>query len=1100
MPRRKDLESVLIIGSGPIVIGQACEFDYSGTQACKALREEGLRVVLINSNPATIMTDPELADATYVEPLTVEVLDKVLAQEKVSAILPTLGGQTGLNLAMAASKAGLLAKHHVELLGATVATIEMAEDRELFKQAMARIGLSCPRSRMVHSVAEARACVDDTGFPAILRPSFTMGGSGGGIAYNRAELDRMVQFGLDQSPVHSILIEESVLGWKEYELEVVRDAKDNAVIVCSIENLDPMGVHTGDSITVAPAMTLTDKEYQRMRDASIAILREIGVTTGGSNVQFAVDPKTGRMLVIEMNPRVSRSSALASKATGFPIAKIATKLAIGYTLDELANDITRVTPASFEPTIDYVVVKWPRFAFEKFPSATPVLGPQMKSVGEAMAIGRTFREALGKAIRSLETGRAGFDLPMQALGDDLAAIKRALGIPSPDRLYQVGRGFQLGLTIERAHELTRIDRWFLHHVHAIATAERSLAGTSLAELTTGADDAAPGDALRRYKRMGLSDRRIAALTGSTEAAVRGARHAAGVRPVYKRVDTCGGELASFTPYMYSSYEDECEAQPTDRRKVMILGGGPNRIGQGIEFDYCCVHAAMALREEGIESIMVNCNPETVSTDYDTSDRLYFEPLTLEDVLEICDVEKPWGVIVQFGGQTPLKLAVALAEAGVPILGTSADAIDRAEDRERFGAVMTKLGLRAPRWGIARSLDEARRVAAEIGFPVMVRPSYVLGGRAMERVYDARGLEDYFLRVMGSGLTGGLAGGSIAGSRGGRDESSTVGFPLLIDEFLADAVELDVDVVADHTGAVVVGGVMEHIEEAGIHSGDSACALPPYSLPADLIDEVKRQARVLATELAVVGLMNTQFAIHGGEVYVLEVNPRASRTIPFVSKAIGKPLAKIAAKVMSGRTLAELAMTEIEPRHVSVKEVVFPFVKFEGVDTILGPEMRSTGEVMGIDTDFARAFMKSWIASGGRVPTSGTAFLSVREADKPALVEIARRLVDLGFELVATHGTAAHLRAAGLVVGGINKVFEGRPHCVDAMDNREIELVINTTEGAEAIQDSVSLRRAALMNGIAYQTTLRGAHAALEAIAVAKRGDLRVTSLQGYARR
>jgi len=1089
MPRRKDLESVLIIGSGPIVIGQACEFDYSGTQACKALREEGLRVVLINSNPATIMTDPDLADATYVEPLTVEVLDKVLAHEKVSAILPTLGGQTGLNLAMAASKAGLLAKHRVELLGATVATIEMAEDRELFKQAMGRIGLACPRSTMVHSVSEARACVDEIGFPAILRPSFTMGGSGGGIAYNRGELDRMVQFGLDQSPVHSILIEESVLGWKEYELEVVRDAKDNAVIVCSIENLDPMGVHTGDSITVAPAMTLTDKEYQRMRDAAIAVMREIGVTTGGSNVQFAVDPRTGRMLVIEMNPRVSRSSALASKATGFPIAKIAAKLAIGYTLDELDNDITRVTPASFEPTIDYVVVKWPRFAFEKFPSATPVLGPQMKSVGEAMAIGRTFREALGKAIRSLETGRAGFDLPMLALGDDLAAIERAMSIASPDRLFQIGRGFQLGLTIERAHELTRIDPWFLHHIHSIALAEQALAGRTLASLSAGtagsSSAGSSGDELRRCKRLGLSDRRIAALTGATEGAVRAARHAANVRPVYKRVDTCGAELQSFTQYFYSTYEDECEARPSDRRKVMILGGGPNRIGQGIEFDYCCVHAAMALREEGIESIMVNCNPETVSTDYDTSDRLYFEPLTLEDVLAICDVEQPWGVIVQFGGQTPLKLAVALAEAGVPILGTSADAIDRAEDRERFGAVMAKLGLRAPRWGIARSLDEARRVAAEIGFPVMVRPSYVLGGRAMERVYDPRGLEDYFTRVMGGG---------------GRDESSTVGFPLLIDHFLADAVELDVDVVADHTGAVVVGGVMEHIEEAGIHSGDSACALPPYSLPADIIDEVKRQARVLATELGVVGLMNTQFAIHGGEVFVLEVNPRASRTIPFVSKAIGKPLAKIAAKVMTGRTLAELNMIEIEPRHVSVKEVVFPFVKFEGVDTILGPEMRSTGEVMGIDTDFARAFMKCWIAAGGRVPTRGTAFLSVREADKPALVEIARRLVNLGFELVATHGTAAHLRTAGLTVRGINKVLEGRPDCVDAMNNREIALVINTTEGTQAIQDSVSLRRAALMNGIAYQTTLRGARAALEAIAVAKRGDIRVTSLQTYARR
>jgi carbamoyl-phosphate synthase large subunit len=1079
MPRRSDLESVLIIGSGPIVIGQACEFDYSGTQACKALREEGLRVVLVNSNPATIMTDPELADATYVEPLTVEVIDKVLAREKVTAILPTLGGQTGLNLAMAAHKAGLLAKHEVELLGASVASIEMAEDRELFKQAMARIGLQCPRSRLVSSVEEARAAIDEIGFPAILRPSFTLGGSGGGIAYNRSELDRMVQFGLDQSPVRSILVEESVLGWKEFELEVVRDGKDNAVIICSIENLDPMGVHTGDSITVAPAMTLTDKEYQRMRDASIAIMREIGVTTGGSNVQFAVDPRTGRMLVIEMNPRVSRSSALASKATGFPIAKIAAKLAIGYTLDELKNDITRVTPASFEPTIDYVVVKWPRFAFEKFPSARPVLGPQMKSVGEVMSIGRTFREALGKAIRSLETGRAGFDLPLAAAESDLAALERAIAIASPERLFQVGRAFQLGLSIERAHELTRIDPWFLHHVHAIATAEQALAGRPLAEI---------GPELRRVKRMGMSDRRLAALTGAAEAEVRAARHAAGIRPVYKRVDTCGAEFEAHTPYLYSSYEDECEARPTDRRKVIILGGGPNRIGQGIEFDYCCVHASMALREEGIETIMVNCNPETVSTDYDTSDRLYFEPLTLEDVLEICDLERPWGVIVQFGGQTPLKLAVALAQAGVPILGTSADAIDRAEDRERFGEVMQKLALHAPRWGIARSLDEARRCAAEIGFPVMVRPSYVLGGRAMERIYDAHGLEGYFQRVLGGG----------GGPGGGRDESAMVGFPLLIDQFLADAVELDVDVVADRTGAVIVGGVMEHIEEAGIHSGDSACALPPYSLPADIVDEVKRQARLLATELGVVGLMNVQFAVVGGDVFVLEVNPRASRTIPFVSKAIGRPLAKIGAKVMAGRTLAELEMTEVEPRHVSVKEVVFPFVKFEGVDTLLGPEMRSTGEVMGIDTDFPRAFMKSCLASGTRLPTSGTAFLSVRDQDKPAAVEIARRLVHLGFKLVATHGTAAVLRQAGLDVRGVNKVLEGRPHCVDAMDNREVQLVINTTEGAQAILDSQSLRRAALMNNIAYQTTLRGAKAALEAIAVAKRGDLRVTPLQRYA--
>jgi carbamoyl-phosphate synthase large subunit len=1097
VPRRQDLKSILIIGSGPIVIGQACEFDYSGTQACKALREEGLRVVLINSNPATIMTDPELADATYVEPLTVEVLDKVLAKEKVDAVLPTLGGQTGLNLAMAAWKDGILQKHDVELLGANAKSIEMAEDRELFKQAMARIGLQCPRSALVTSIAEAREAVGDIGFPTILRPSFTLGGSGGGIAYNKAELDRMVQFGLDQSPVHSILIEESVLGWKEFELEVVRDSKDNAVIVCSIENVDPMGVHTGDSITVAPAMTLTDKEYQRMRDASIAIMREIGVTTGGSNVQYAVDPKTGRMLVIEMNPRVSRSSALASKATGFPIAKIAAKLAIGYTLDELDNDITKVTPASFEPTIDYVVVKWPRFAFEKFPGAKAVLGPQMKSVGEAMAIGRTFREALGKAIRSLETGRAGFDLTMTSQGTDLAAIERTISVPSPERLLKVGRGFQLGMTVERAHELTRIDPWFLHQIKSIVDAEQELAGDHEAPVHNGDITTAPAanaaSDLRRFKRLGLSDRRIAALTGATEAAVRAARHTANVRPVYKRVDTCGAEYESHTPYLYSTYEDECEARPTTgKRKVMILGGGPNRIGQGIEFDYCCVHAAMALREEGIESIMVNCNPETVSTDYDTSDRLYFEPLTLEDVLEICHVEKlsstpGSGVIVQFGGQTPLKLAVALSQAGIPILGTSADAIDRAEDRERFGEVMNTLKLRAPRWGIARNLDEARKHAAEIGFPVMVRPSYVLGGRAMERVYDANGLEDYFVRI-----------GVAAQGMTARDESSTVGFPLLVDQFLHDAVELDVDVIADKTGNVIVGGVMEHIEEAGIHSGDSACALPPYSLPADIVDEVKRQACMLAKELGVIGLMNTQFAVYGGDVYVLEVNPRASRTVPFVSKAIGKPLAKIAVKVMTGKTLAELGMVEVEPRHVSVKEVVFPFVKFEGVDTILGPEMRSTGEVMGIDSDFARAFQKAMLASGTRLPTSGTAFISVRDADKPAATEIARRLVNLGFQVVATHGTAATLRKAGIEVRGVNKVLEGRPHIVDLMDNHEIHLVINTTEGAQAILDSQSLRRAALMNGIAYQTTLRGAKAALEAIAVAKRGDLRVAPLQHYA--
>jgi len=1071
MPRNASLRSVLIIGSGPIVIGQACEFDYSGTQACKALREEGLRVVLVNSNPATIMTDPDLADATYVEPLTVAVLDQILAIEKPDAILPTLGGQTGLNLALAAHKAGVLAKHGTLLIGASVDAIEMAEDRELFKQAMARIGLACPRSLVIKSVEEARAAIDDIGFPAILRPSFTLGGSGGGIAYNARELDRMVQYALDVSPVHQVLLEESVLGWKEYELEVVRDTKDNAIIICSIENLDPMGVHTGDSITVAPTMTLTDKEYQRMRDASIAVIREIGVATGGSNVQFAVDPETGRLLVIEMNPRVSRSSALASKATGFPIAKIAAKLAIGYTLDELKNDITRTTPASFEPTLDYVVVKWPRFAFEKFPGAKQVLGPQMKSVGEAMSIGRTFREALGKAIRSLETGRAGFDAPLGAINDDLSQLERAMATPGPDRLFQVGRGFHLGLTVERAFELTKIDPWFLRQIWAMAQDELAIAAAGSLAAITRAE-------LRRYKRGGLSDRRIAALCGVTEAAVRETRKAFGIVPVYKRVDTCGAEFEAHTPYFYSTYEDECEAAPTDRKKVIILGGGPNRIGQGIEFDYCCVHASMALAEEGLESIMINCNPETVSTDYDTSDRLYFEPLTLEDVLAVCDREQPWGVIVQFGGQTPLKLAVALTEAGVPILGTTADAIDRAEDRERFGEVLAKTGLRAPRWGIARSFEEARQVAVEIGYPVMVRPSYVLGGRAMERVYDAASLEDYFARnKVGDG--------------------SGISFPLLVDQFLHDAVELDVDVVADRTGAVVVGGVMEHIEEAGIHSGDSACSLPPYSLPGAIIDEVRRQATLLAVELGVVGLMNAQFAIHDGLVYVLEVNPRASRTVPFVSKAIGVPLAKVAAKVMTGRTLADLGIVETVPSHVSVKEAVFPFNKFEDVDTILGPEMRSTGEVMGLGPTFAEAYLKAQEAAGVQLPTTGTAFLSVRDSDKAAAADLARELIKLGFAIRATHGTAQTLSAAGIAAVGINKVLEGRPHCVDAMDNREIDFVVNTTEGVQAILDSKSLRRGALRNGIAYFTTIRGARAALEAIALLGRGGLQVRSLQGY---
>ncbi|HWM84847.1 MAG TPA: carbamoyl-phosphate synthase large subunit [Kofleriaceae bacterium] len=1067
MPRRPDLKSVLIIGSGPIVIGQACEFDYSGTQACKALREEGLRVVLINSNPATIMTDPDTADATYVEPLTVEVLDKVLEREKPDAILPTLGGQTGLNLAVDAARAGLLEKHSVQLIGAQLDAIEKAEDRELFKKAMAAIGLRTPRSAYVSSLEQARAAVGDIGFPAILRPSFTLGGAGAAIAYTPREFDSLVLWGLDQSPRHQMLIEQSVLGWKEFELEVMRDHKDNVVIICSIENFDPMGVHTGDSITVAPALTLTDKEYQRMRDAAIAVIREIGVDTGGSNIQFAVDPATGEQVVIEMNPRVSRSSALASKATGFPIAKLAAKLAIGYSLDEITNDITQVTPASFEPTIDYVVVKVPRFAFEKFPTTEPILGTQMKSVGEVMAIGRTFREALGKAVRSLENGRLGLDMALPAgVARDRDELARRVARTGPDRLFELSQALRLGMSVEEAHRLSHIDPWFLDQLKSVIDAEEALAGPL--DRLSAAD-------WRRLKQLGLSDHRIGSLTGAGEEQARQAREAAGVVPVYKRVDTCAAEFEAHTPYLYSTYEEECEARPTDRRKVVILGSGPNRIGQGIEFDYCCVHAVMALRQEGYEAIMVNCNPETVSTDYDTSDRLYFEPLTLEDVLAICRVEKPEGVVVQFGGQTPLKLAVPLERAGVTLLGTSADAIDRAEDRERFGQLIAKLGLRAPRWGVARGEAEAQRVAAEIGYPVMVRPSYVLGGRAMERIYDDRGMSTYFARA------------------------EELGMPLLIDQFLADAVELDVDVVADRTGQVVVGGVMEHIEEAGIHSGDSACSLPPYSLDPELGQEVRRQARAIARELGVIGLMNMQVAVADGEIYVLEVNPRGSRTVPFVSKAVGIPLAMVAARVIVGRTLDELGITEVEPRHVSVKEAVFPFVKFEGVDTLLGPEMRSTGEVMGIDRSFAHAFFKSQEAAGNRLPSGGSAFLSLRDADKPAGVEVAHKLHQLGFALCATHGTAETLRAAGLVVRGLNKVNEGRPHCVDAMESGDVTLVVNTTEGRQAIADSHSLRRAALLQHISYFTTMRAVRAAVDAIAAQTREGLRVAPLQSYHR-
>ncbi len=1079
MPKRQDIKSILIIGAGPIIIGQACEFDYSGTQAVKALKDEGYRIILVNSNPATIMTDPDLADATYIEPITPEIVAKIIEKERPDALLPTMGGQTALNTALSLRKMGVLKKYNVEMIGATADAIDKAEDRELFREAMTRIGLETPRSELAHSLPEALQALEIIGLPAIIRPSFTLGGTGGGIAYNREEYLDIVERGIDASPTNEILIEESVLGWKEYEMEVVRDRDDNCIIICSIENIDPMGVHTGDSITVAPALTLTDKEYQIMRNASIAVLREIGVETGGSNVQFAVNPADGRLIVIEMNPRVSRSSALASKATGFPIAKIAAKLAVGYTLDELDNDITGgATPASFEPTIDYVVTKIPRFAFEKFPGAEPLLTTSMKSVGEAMAIGRTFQESLQKALRSMETGLSGLnEIEIEGIGqgDDKNAIRAALGRPTPDRLIKVAQALRLGVPHEQIHASYPIDPWFIAQIHEIVQMEEKIRSQGL-----------PQDAfnLRRIKAMGFSDTRLAELVGATEAEIRTHRHGLGVHPVYKRIDTCAAEFASPTAYMYSTYEtglpgdDGDEAAPSSREKVIILGGGPNRIGQGIEFDYCCCHAAFALGEIGLESIMINCNPETVSTDYDTSDRLYFEPLTAEDVLEIIRVEnqsgRVKGVIVQFGGQTPLKLASALEEANVPILGTSPDAIDLAEDRDRFSALVQKLGLRQPRNGIASSAEGARRIVEEIGYPVVIRPSYVLGGRAMEIVHEPAQLERYMTEAV-----------VVSGDS-----------PVLIDSYLRDAIEIDVDALCDGTD-VFVCGIMEHIEEAGIHSGDSACSLPPHSIGPDTIAELEVQTRALARALDVVGLMNIQFAIKDGEIYLLEVNPRASRTVPFVAKVIGIPIAKIAAKLMAGAKLKDFYLKAPVYDHVAIKEAVFPFARFPGVDTVLGPEMRSTGEVMGLDFDYGTAFAKSQLGSGTTVPTSGTVFVSVRDEDKPRILSAIRKLRDLGFSIIATGGTQRYFMENSIDCEKINKVLEGRPHIVDAMKNGRVALVFNTTEGTKALSDSRSIRGAALYHKIPYYTTLAGAIAATEGIAAYKAGTLEVRPLQDY---
>ncbi len=1089
MPKRQDLQTILLIGSGPIVIGQACEFDYSGVQACKALKEEGYRIVLVNNNPATIMTDPEVADRTYLEPLTPDMLEKIIARERPQALLPTMGGQTSLNLAVALSESGVLERYGVELIGAKMDAIQKAEDRDRFKRVIEEIGLAVPRSQCISHTDEGPEVLERLGLPLIIRPSFTLGGSGGSVAYNRREFDEFVARGLMASPHQQVLIEESVLGWKEYELEVMRDLADNVVIVCSIENVDAMGVHTGDSITVAPAQTLSDKEYQAMRDAAIRIIRAIGVETGGSNIQFAVNPDNGDMQVIEMNPRVSRSSALASKATGFPIAKIAAKLAVGYTLDEIPNDITRVTPASFEPTIDYCVVKVPRFAFEKFPGTDTTLTTQMKSVGEVMAIGRTFKESLQKALRSLETGHDGFESPAvgsSAAEDGTESLREKLSVPHAERLWYVAEALRRGMTVDEVARLTAITPWFLANIGQIVDAEAAIRADAENYVVPIDKLHLPKPLLKEAKQMGFSDVRLGALLSEayplqdkgikwTSQDIRDLRKQYQIEARFQRVDTCGGEFVAHTPYLYSSYEEACEADPQNVCKIMILGGGPNRIGQGIEFDYCCVHAAFALKEDGYQTIMVNCNPETVSTDYDTADRLYFEPLTFEDVMNIVDVEQPDGVIVQFGGQTPLNLALPLARAGVPILGTSSDSIDRAEDRKRFQQLITQLGLRQPANDTATSQQEARSIAQRIGYPVVVRPSYVLGGRAMEIVFDDTSLEAYMRQAV----------------------QVSPNLPVLIDKFLEDAVEVDVDAICDGTD-VVIGGIMEHIEQAGVHSGDSACSLPPHSLAEETLAAIREQTRALALELGVVGLLNIQYAIQENTVYVLEVNPRASRTIPFVSKATGVPLAKLAARVMAGKTLRELGFTaEVTTPHSSVKEAVLPFIKFPGVDTVLGPEMKSTGEAMGLDTSFPRAFAKSQMSVESSLPQGGKAFVSVRDQDKPLAVDLVRSLIELGFEVLATEGTASAMQAAGLNVRHIFKVQEGRPHAVDLMINNDIHLVVNTVGSKTARRDSFQLLRTALTQNVPYCTTLQGAFAAVQGIEALRQRTPEVCSLQEY---